>query len=143
PDYRAQVTVPKGTSRSVTFYVFQPPAGYQAELRDASGRTLVSGVAAQTLGNAFAVAVLSDQPQGDQRIQALRPMPDNNVRFSRFASAQAFPTNAALLSGLQGLVIEDFDTNSLSEAQSRALRDFVGLGGGLVVAAGSSWRRTL
>jgi hypothetical protein len=143
PDYRAQVTVPKGTSRSVTFYVFQPPAGYQAELRDGSGHTVVSGVATQTLGNGFAVAVLSDQPQGDQRIQALKPMPDNNVRFSRFASAQAFPTNAVYLSGLQAVVIDDFDTNSLSEAQMRALRDFVGLGGSLVVAAGSAWRRTL
>ena len=143
PDYQAQVTVPKGSTRSVTFYVFQPPAGYQAELRDASGRPVVSGVATQANGNGFAVAVLSDQLQGDQRIQALKPMPDNNVKFSRFASAPAFPTNAAFLSGLQAVVIDDFDTNSLSEAQVRALRDFVGLGGSLVVAAGSAWRRTL
>ena len=143
PDYRAQVTVPKGGTRSVTFYVFQPPAGYQAELRDSTGRTVVSGVATQGISSGFAVGVLSDQPQGDQRIQALRPMPDNTVKFSRFASAQAFPTNAAFLSGLQAIVIDDFDTNSLSEAQARALRDFVGLGGGLVVATGSSWRRTL
>ncbi|HEX6349368.1 MAG TPA: hypothetical protein VF160_08260 [Candidatus Dormibacteraeota bacterium] len=143
PEYRALVTVPRGSSRSVTFYVFQPPAGYQAELRDTSGRTLVSGVATSATGSGYAVGVLSDQPEGDQRIQALRPMPDSSVRFSRFASAQAFPTNAAFLSGLQAIVIDDFDSNSLSDAQARALRDFVGLGGGLVVAGGSSWRRTL
>jgi len=143
PNYRAQITVPRGSTRSVTFYVFQPPAGYQAELRDGSGRTLVSGVATAATGSGYAVGVLSDQLQGDQRIQALRPMPDSSVRFSRFVSAQAFPTSAAFLTGLQAIVIDDFDTNSLSDAQARALRDFVGLGGGLVVAGGSSWRRTL
>ena len=144
PDYRAQVTVPRGSSRSVTFYVFQPPTGYQAELRDSAGHTVVSGVATPaTSGSGYAVAVLSDQPQGDKSIQALRPMPDSTVRFSRFPSAQAFPTNAAFLSGLQAIVVEDFDTNSLSDAQARSLRDFVGLGGSLVIAAGSSWRRTL
>src|SRR5712692_9126588 len=57
PDYRAQVTVPKGGSRSVTFYVYQPPAGYQAELRDRGGRTVVSGVASQGIGSGYAVAV--------------------------------------------------------------------------------------
>ncbi len=153
PDYRAHVAVAHGTERSVTFYVVEPPSGYQASLLDPGGRTLIGGVTVgrdQGLEGGLAVGVLSDQTQAAARIEAMRPLAETQqftggagLRVSRFGSAQAFPTNAVYLSGLSTVIIDDFDVNTLSEAQVRTLRDFVGLGGSLVAAGGSAWRRTL
>jgi hypothetical protein len=151
PDYREHVTVPHGTQRTVTFYVVEPPNGYNASLLDPAGKQVVGPVnAANQASGAYAVAVLSDQPQAGQRMEALRPLADsgsygssNGLKVSRFASVQAFPSNAVYLSGLRSVVIDDFDVSTMSDAQLRTLRDFVGLGGSLIVTGGSEWRRTL
>ena len=152
PSYRAHLVVPHGTERSVTLYVVEAPTGYEAALLDTSGHSLASGITASGSGGAgYAVAVLSDQPQAAQRIEALRPLTDPSgyqgnaagLHVSRFASAQAFPASAVYLAGLHAIVVDDFDASTLSDAQLRAMRDFVELGGSLVVAGGSAWRRTL
>ncbi|HEX6547690.1 MAG TPA: hypothetical protein VF134_02995 [Candidatus Dormibacteraeota bacterium] len=151
PDYRQRVNVAHGTQRSVTFYVIEPPSGYTASLLDTSGKQVLGAVTASGLASgAYTVAVLSDQQQAGQRIEALRPLGESGgygasagLKVSTFASVQAFPTNAVYLSGLHALVIDNFDVSTLSDAQFRALRDFVGLGGSLVVTGGSEWRRTL
>lgn len=151
PQYRAAITVPRGTERSVTIFVLDAPAGYGARLVDTAGHTMVDGVTANGLTTGgYAVGVLSDQPQAAQKIEALRPLAglsgggvQAGIKVSRFASAQAFPTNAVFLSGLHAVVIDDFDVSTLSDAQVRALRDFVGLGGNLLAAGGAAWRRTL
>lgn len=150
PDYHARITVPHGSQRSATFYVVEPQAGYEASLADSGGHTLATGVTVGGLAEAgFAVAVLSDQTQAASRIDALKPLASSGfsggsgLRVSRFESAQDFPANAVFLSGLNAVVVDDFDVSTLSDAQIRALKDFVGLGGSLVVAGGASWRRTL
>ena len=58
-------------------------------------------------------------------------------------SAEEFPTDVMGLAGLSAVVIADFDTATLSQVQMGALRDYVGLGGSLVMAGGVAWRRTL
>src|SRR5262249_45681689 len=47
------------------------------------------------------------------------------------------------LSGLDGILVDQFDSGSLGAAQVRALLDYVGLGGSLVLVEGGTWRRTL
>lgn len=151
PDYHARLTVPRGSERSITFYVVEPPSGYQASLSDGSGHAVAGPVTVSPwVDGAYTVAVLSDQPQAGGRIEALKPLSGAGgfqstagLRASRFSSAQDFPANAVFLSGLGAVVVDDFDVSTLSDAQVRALRDFVGLGGSLVAAGGSSWRRTL
>src|SRR5207237_5315570 len=64
-------------------------------------------------------------------------------RVAQLVSASEFPASATLLAGYAAVVIDQFDTETLSGAQLLALRDFVGLGGTLVVTAGSSWRESL
>jgi len=41
------------------------------------------------------------------------------------------------------IVLSDYDTAALTELQLRTLRDFVGLGGLLVLGGGAAWTRTL
>ena len=151
PDYHARINVPHGSERSATFYVLEPPSGYAASLTDSSGNSVASGVTISGRADAaYAIAVLSDQPQAGSRIEALKLLTSSGgyttasgLRASRFGSAQEFPTNAVFLTGLNAVVVDDFDISTLSDAQVRALRDFVGLGGSLVATGGASWRRTL
>jgi hypothetical protein len=143
PDYRARVTVQKGTEKAITLFVIQAPANYRAELRDLAGHILANADLTSTTSGGFTLGVLSDQHQAEQRIPGYRPLAQAQLSISRFASAAAFPTSAVHLSGLNAVLIDDFDSASLSQAQVQSLKDFVGLGGSLIVAGGPSWRRTM
>lgn len=144
PVYRAHLAVPKGGERSLLFYVIDAPAGYHAQLRDGQGRVLAQADPSFGQRETTAFGILSDLPQADQKIGVpLHALTRVGSALFRFPSAQSFPANAVYLSGLSGLIVDDFDTAALSQAQLQALRDFVGLGGVLIEAAGPSWRRTL
>ena len=144
PSYRAPITLVKGGQRSTTFYVIDGPDGYNAELRDSSGRVVAQAQPAGSPVSHTAFGILSDLPQAEQKISApLRALSQLDSSLVRFSSAQDFPNNAAYLSGLSGLIIDQFDSGALSQAQVQALKDFVGLGGALVEAGGFSWRHTL
>jgi hypothetical protein len=146
PVHRAPITVPRGGQRSVTFYVIDAPNAYHAEARDASGHLVGAAEMGpgSTVQGTTALAVLSDLTQGDQKISApLHALTRVDSAITHFPTPQAFPTNAVYLSGLNGIVVDDFDTAALSQAQVQAVKDFVGLGGVLIEAGGASWRRTL
>src|SRR5207237_6055620 len=146
PVHRAHLTVQLGSQRSVLFYVIDAPNAYHADARDPSGHLVATadlGTGTTAQGSS-ALAVLSDLTQGDQKVSApLHALSRVDSAITHFANAQAFPTNAVYLTGLNGVVVDDFDTAALSQAQVQTLRDFVGLGGILVEAGGPSWRRTL
>ena len=144
PTYRAPITVPKGGQHSTTFYVIDGPDGYYAEVRDPSGGLVQRAELGGSPGPRTAFGILSDLPQAEQKISApLRALTQVDSALVRFTSPQDFPRSAAYLSGLSGLIIDQFDSGALSQAQVQALKDFVGLGGSLVVAGGFSWRHTL
>ena len=134
PEYRLRVNVQKGSEKAFTIYVIQAPSNYRAELRDLAGHTMASADITGGPAGAHTLAVLSDQHQVDQRIPGYKPLASYQLSVSRFGSAAAFPNNAVYLSGLNAILIDDFDSASLSQAQVQALKDFVGLGGSLVVA---------
>jgi hypothetical protein len=144
PPYHAAVNVPAGSQRTMVVTVTEAPGGYHAELRDAGGRVVAAADPAGTARTDASVAVLSDVVGADRRIEApLHTLTRVNVALSRFGSAHEFPTRAVELSGLNGVVLDQFATGVLDQAQVRALEDFVGLGGVLVETGGASWRRTL
>jgi len=65
-----------------------------------------------------ALAILSDLPQAEQKISApLHARSRLDSSLARFPSPQSFPTNAVYLSGLNGIVLDQFDSASLSQAQ--------------------------
>ncbi|HXM57851.1 MAG TPA: hypothetical protein VOB72_20810 [Candidatus Dormibacteraeota bacterium] len=144
PVYRASITVARGSQRSTVFNVIDAQGGYVAEVRDPSGRVLAHADAGSPPRASSALGILSDLAQAEQKIAApLRTLTRVDSSLTRFSSAQDFPTNAVYLSGLSGLVIDQFDSAALSQAQVQALKDYVGLGGTLITAGGPSWRRTL
>jgi hypothetical protein len=142
PSYQSRVTVGRGSERSVTIYALEAPSGYQAQLRDLSGRVLLTAELQGSGRAGLAVGMLSDNASADTTVRNLNVL-QAAISTIRFPSAQAFPTNEGLLTGLQAIVIDDFDASALSQAQVQALRDFVGFGGSLIVGGGASWRRTM
>jgi hypothetical protein len=144
PSYRAPVSVGRGSQRSILFQVIDAPGGYGAEVHDPSGRVVARASLTGVPSANSALGILSDLTQAEQKIAApLHALTRVDSSLARFASAQDFPTNAVYLSGLSGLVIDQFDSAALSQAQVQALKDYVGLGGTLIEAGGPSWRRTL
>ena len=144
PQYRSPLTVSSGTERTAQVYVIEEPGGYHAELRDGQGRVVATAAPNFALPTGAAIAILSDLPQAEQRISApLKSLSRIEVGISQFSSAHAFPNSVVHLSALNGLVIDQFDSGALDHAQVQTLKDFVGLGGTLIVVGGSSWRRTL
>jgi hypothetical protein len=144
PIYRGSLSVPAGSERSVEVFALEAPGGYHAELRDGGGRVITIARAPSRTRAMATLGVLSDLRQADQQIQGpLKAFTRLDVAISTFASGPPFPTSALFLSGLDAVILDRFDTGSLSQAQIRALKDFVGLGGTLILGGGGSWRRTL
>lgn len=144
PTYHTAISVPRGSQRSTMFHVIDAPAGYVAEVRDATGRPVAHADLSSSPHASSAFGVLSDLTQAEQKIAApLHALTRVDSSLARFASAQDFPTNAVYLSGLSGIVVDQFDSAALSQAQVQALKDYIGLGGTLIEAGGPSWRRTL
>ena len=144
PVYRTRLAVPSGTERTAQIYVVEAPSGHHAELRDAQGRVVASADPNFALPSGSAVAILSDLPQAEQKISAtLKSFTRLDVGLSQFASPQAFPSAVVGLSGLNAVILDQFDSGTLDQVQAQALKDFVGLGGTLILTGGGSWRRTL
>ena len=144
PHYSKHVTVAPLSQQKVEIMVFDASFGYSAEVRDTSGNAVAKATAVSQSSNplAYTVGVLSDARGADIVIQGAASLP-SGVIATRFNGAIDFPTSALDLTGLQAIVIDGFDSASLSPAQMRALTAFVGLGGNLVITGGASWRRTL
>jgi hypothetical protein len=144
PEYDAAVVVPAGGQRSVTVYTVESVGGYRAELHDAQGGLVASASTPATGGAGPAVVVVSDVPKVDQRLDALlRSQSQVDAGISQFPTGQAFPADGIRLSGLNAVILDQFDSGSLNQQQLRALADFVGLGGTLILAGGARAGRTV
>jgi hypothetical protein len=93
-------------------------------------------------GPMIPVAVLSDQETAADAIQALR-FDRFNPRVMQISLARRFPSSAIQLAGYTAVVIDQFDSSTLSQAQVQSLRQFVGFGGTLILSGGSGWRRSI
>src|SRR5215831_19323746 len=144
PTYHTPITVQRAGSRTASFNVIDAPGGYSVDVRDTSGRTVAHADVQAPPNASSAFGVLSDLTQADVKIATpLHALTSVDSSMARFSTPQDFPTNAVYLSGLNGIVVDQFDSAALSQAQIQALKDFVGLGGTLIEAGGPSWRRTL
>src|SRR5207245_245540 len=127
PAYRAHVTVPGRTTRTIA--VTAPDSFNYAQVL--SGNHVLADAAVER-SVMLPVAVLSDVETAARAIGALefdRIAP----RVAVFGSTRSFPPNPLLLATYAVVVIDQVDTAGLSGAQVQALRDFVGLGGTLLV----------
>jgi hypothetical protein len=135
--YQIHLNVPSRTSRTVAVLA---PDFFNVIQANMGGRMLD----AQPIDHptVIPVAVLSDVESAANSILGLH-FDRFTPKAVAFNSARGFPTSALLLAGYTTVVVDQFDTASLSETQVQALRDFVDFGGTLVAAGGSGWRRTL
>src|SRR5215472_1035812 len=135
--YQIHLDVPSRTSKTVAVLA---PDFFNVVEADMGGKTLdVQPVNHPTV---IPVAVLSGVETAADSILGLH-FDQFTPEAVAFNSAREFPTNPLLLAGYTTVVIDQFDTASLSQTQVQALRDFVGFGGTLILAGGSDWRSTL
>jgi len=144
PSYRAPVTISVGTEKTVTVMVVEARFGYRVELRDRRGRALAGSAGPPPAGTERrSVLLLSDVKGAEATLEALPQQVAPNLDVIQLPGVRDFPDVALHLAGLHAVVIDDFDSATLSPGQRRALQDYVSLGGTLVVAGGAAWSRTL
>lgn len=151
------------TAASVRFPATAPDAAYQVHLRLAGGRQHqlsvtvperyevieVRSPAGAVLftgpvegGTVIPIAVLSRAGAVADAVGAVTAG-EFPIHVVAVADGRQLPARASGLNGFAELVLDQFDTAGLSRGQAGALRDFVGLGGTLVLVTGPDWRRTL
>ena len=135
--YQLHLSVASRTSRTVAVLA---PDFFNVVQAVMGGRLLDAQVVDHP--SVIPVAVVSDVETAADAILGLH-FDRFTPRVAEFNTAAGFPSSALLLAGYTTIVIDQFDTASLSETQVQALRDFVGFGGTLVVAGGSGWRRSV
>nr|MDQ6946245.1 hypothetical protein [Actinomycetota bacterium] len=143
PSYRVPVVVAIGSEKTLTVMVRAAPFGYDVEVQDRRRGTVASAVGAPALGARTAVLLLSDVQGADVVLGSLNQPGAGDLEVTQPHSVHDLPGSTLEFAGLNGVIIDDFDTTSLSERQRQALQDYVAFGGALVVAGGASWRRTL
>jgi hypothetical protein len=146
PSYRQPVTVDHAGRRQVTIYgAYLDPAsgisGYVAELVNGSGSVVARSPIAGLTAGKLAVGLLSDSLQAAGQVKDVN-LVTGGVGVVQL-SHQTLPASAAELGGLGAVVIDQFDSSTLSQAQDQALGQYVALGGHLVLAAGNGWHRSL
>lgn len=124
--------------RTLTFFA---PSDYSTVLvQDGAGR-LVSESTVEDRAS-LAVGLLSDS---QTLAQALEPVVvgDLHLRVRAWTDRSPFPSRAVDLSGLSAILLAHYDTGRLSTPQIEMLREYVALGGELVMAGGADLSRTV
>jgi len=90
-----------------------------------------------------AVLLLSDITDAEAQLEALPREVEPPLDVTQVRTALDFPGVALQLAGLDAVILDHFDTATLSDRQRRAIQDYVSLGGSLVLTGGETWRSTL
>jgi len=142
PSYRVAVSVPPGSEKSFTVMVLQAPFGFGVELVDRGGQVVAGAPGpAPAAKQRVNVLLLSDAVGADAMLEALPQKLAEGLDVTQLRVARDFPDEALHLATLDAVVIDDFDTATMSAGQRRALQDYVSLGGSLVLAGGAGWSR--
>lgn len=93
--------------------------------------------------NQLLVAILSEHSQ--QALQAFGSSANVNERVvvPIWLDASTFPDRPEQLGSAEVVLLDSFPTADLTDAQRRALQDWVAQGGTLIAVGGGDWRRTL
>lgn len=86
------------------------------------------------------LGVLSDQPKQLSYLNKLETDKEDNTESIKIVSfsQESFPENIQKFQGLDGMIIDSFDTSQLSNMQKSALRKWVKKSGGKLLIAGGS-----
>ncbi len=149
--FEAPVSLATGAHKEITLYApfylgnFSPN-GVIVRLLDAHGRVITtqqsqSGYEIRT-GDLF-IGVLSDVQAGFDRLSSVSlPNQTNSLTLAPL-DARIMPSLASVLANFQVIILDDFNTRTLSPAQLSALQIWVNQGGVLIEVGGAQWQRTL
>ena len=150
--YRTPISLPNGAQKQVTLYApfaFGTPGATQnitVVLLDTNGQrvgTPQTTAVHALLSSEFFVGVLSDVSNGFGSLSGLTlPQQPSSVIVEPL-NVSTLPDRDAALDNFNLLVLDNFNTSSLSQGQLDALQLWVNRGGTLVVAGGPEWRRTI
>lgn len=142
--HREAISLPTQSNKRVTLYTLvESPSLLRVELINEEGTILAS----QTLGtvrsltaNALLYGVVTNNPDSFDELEKAtvggRPV---GVAILSWAD---LPTELVGWSSLDVLILNDVDSNELTATQQGVLRQWVNLGGQLVVTGGSNWQKT-
>lgn len=144
------VTLAHGAQQQVNLsvpFALSPalPRGIIATLRDQQGKTVTSQTSPVfTLkpGDLF-FGLLSDEQTGFDPLNAVS-LPNQFDSLTLTAlDASSMPTAVTVLQNFDVLILDDFQSSTLSAAQLLALQTWVNQGGILIEIGGANWQRTL
>lgn len=143
PVFRRAVDLPRGSRKRVTLDVFA-----QGFARNGMVRLIENGnvVLEQSIGieaiemERFLVVVVGSDPTLLTSLSAMS-ISGANGTVVRHVSPDDLPSHSLVLRGVNAIFLHDVDTAALSADQRAALRDWVHLGGQLVVGGGINGER--
>ena len=112
-----------------------PPLYTLVQVFDQSGNAVTQPEAVSLLRAGVGVGVLSDDAQLATEIERAR-IGELGLRATVWEGGQGFPASVLGLSGYAAVVLDRFGVSGLSAAELNALRDYVQLGGALVIGGG-------
>jgi len=140
PDAAYQFPVALSARHKRTYNFYAPDDFAGVVVQDALGRQVAEGEVDDR--KSVAVGAISDSPTLAGDLEAIR-VGDYTARVTQWNDANPFPSAAVFLSGYTAIVMDRYDSARLDGAQRAALRDFVGLGGDLVLAGGAELAQNL
>lgn len=148
--YQVPISLPSGAHKQITLYApftFGSQGMVQnisVNLLNSSGQTVGTQPASlRTLntGDVF-VGVLSDQSNNLNALSNVSLLNTSSSVVVQPLNATTLPDNSVVLRNFDLLVLDNFNTASLSQQQLNALQNWVAQGGSLIVAGGPEWQRT-
>lgn len=149
--YQIPVSLPSGAHKQVTLYA---PFTFGAQglvrninvnLLDTNGQTISSQVASlRTLNSSdIFVGVLSDQGNNFAPLSNVTLPSTSSSIIVQQLDATTLPDNSVVLRNFDLIVLDNFNTATLSQQQLNTLQNWVNQGGSLIVVGGPEWQRTL
>jgi uncharacterized membrane protein YhaH (DUF805 family) len=147
--YQQPITVPRGTQKQVVLYL---PITSQSgsisipvQLLDSQGKVVQSQSVSlnQLYSDNVFVGLLSEQASGFEALRnVVLPNQNGSVKV-QFLDAQTMPAISTVLANFNVVVLDAFNTGSLTREQLRALQLWVQQGGTLIEIGGTHWQQTL
>lgn len=112
-----------------------PPLFTLVEVLDSGGNVIAGPEKVSLLRSSVGVGVLSDDATLAGELERTR-IGELGLRATVWEAGQGFPSSLLGLSGYAAIVLDRFEISGLNGAQLGALRDYVQLGGALVIGGG-------
>lgn len=143
--YSAPVTIPKGSTKVYTINAVFASPDRKVPIFLTKGRRIVKSVdyTFEKLADTddLLMGLMCDDIGGLDGLRGLT-MPESGRTVSPIRlDSESFPEDPAALRPFRFLLLSNFDTSVLSDAQTSALKSWVREGGILLTGTGSSWKK--